>query len=142
MSWIVKTKVLVPIDFSEYSLRAMETARELVEDPKQLHVLHVLLPMSVMEPGAVWNELDDEKRAENIRKHLRKELGEETYNAVNVDVLIGYAPKVIVRHAKELKAGLILMHARGADGGHHFFMGSVTERVVRHSECSVLVLRD
>ncbi len=142
MSWIVKTKVVVPLDFSEYSFRAMETAKELVEDPGQLHVIHVLLPMSVMEPGAVWSELDDNKRIENVKKHLRKELGEETFNAVNVEVLIGYAPKDIVRYAKKVSAGLIAMHTRGSDGGHHFLMGSTTERVVRHAECSVLVLRD
>lgn len=142
MSWIVKSKIVVPVDFSEFSLSALKTARDLVEDLSQVHVVHVIPPMSHMEPGAVWAELDDDKRIENVKASLREAVGNETYQAISVEVLIGHPPKSIVRHAKKIGAGLIIIHSKGYADAAHFLLGSTTERVVRHAECSVLVLRD
>ena len=42
MSWLPKRSVVVPVDFSEQSLKTVDMALGLVEDTSQVHVVHVL----------------------------------------------------------------------------------------------------
>jgi nucleotide-binding universal stress UspA family protein len=49
--------------------------------------------------------------------------------------------EVIVNRAKEKKADLIVMGSHGRTGLKRLLMGSVTERVIGHAECAVLVVK-
>lgn len=54
---------------------------------------------------------------------------------------LGEADEEIVALAEEMDAGLIVMGSRGLGGLRRALMGSVSDSVVRHAHCPVLVVR-
>ena len=59
---------------------------------------------------------------------------------VQTTTLSGRAAPEIVAHAKKVGADLIVMGTHGRSGFQHALLGSVAERVLRHSPCPVLVV--
>jgi hypothetical protein len=57
MSWLPRKRVVVPYDFSEESLAAVELGRQFVESPELLHVVHVLPELTATEPGVIWSTI-------------------------------------------------------------------------------------
>lgn len=55
---------------------------------------------------------------------------------------MGDPDKEIVRLSEELDVGLIVMGSRGLGGIRRALMGSVSDSVVRHAHCPVLVVRE
>ena len=51
--------VVVPIDFSIASAGAIETALEIVDNPSQLHLIHVMLLLETMSPGVLLGDITD-----------------------------------------------------------------------------------
>ncbi len=141
MSWFPKQKVVVPIDFSDESIAAVNTALELVTQPDHLHVVHVLETLSAMEPGMVWASIDDETRENKIRKMMSERFDDPKYEGLQMEVLVGDPGHEIAGHAKNLNAELIVMPSHGRRGISHLLIGSVAERVIRLAHCPVLILR-
>lgn len=54
---------------------------------------------------------------------------------------VGRPEGEIVALAEELRVGLIVMGSRGRGGVRRAFMGSVSDSVVRHAHCPVMVVR-
>ena len=54
--------IVVPIDFSDASWVALERALKLANNASAVHVVHVLRPLSAMEPGVAWGTIDDGTR--------------------------------------------------------------------------------
>jgi nucleotide-binding universal stress UspA family protein len=140
MSWLPKKSVLVPIDFSDASMAAVELARTFVAQPRDLTVLHVLLPMAVVEPGAPWIESDERERIDKTLAMMKERLGSGP-DAPRCLVRHGSAGHEITQCASEIKAELIVIPSHGYTGLKHLLLGSVAERVVRLAHCPVLVLR-
>ena len=141
MPWLPKKEVVVPIDFSDDSLLAVDTALALVAGPAQIHVIHVLPLLTVADPGVVWEPVDDESRRSHAEDALRQRLSDERYRGVKVKVTIGDPGHEIVDYAQELKAELIVMPSHGRTGIRRLLIGSVAERVVRLAHCPVLVMK-
>lgn len=141
MSWIPKETVVVPIDFSDESLAALQSALDFVEDASHLHAIHVLPRISPMEPGVVWGEVDDESRSRHAQEALEKRVSGGALTGTHLTVAVGSAPHEITEHAKKVGADLIILPSHGRTGARHVLIGSVAERVVRYAHCPVLVLR-
>ena len=141
MSWLPKSRVVVPVDFSENSLVAIDTALQLVSDPTQITVVHVLQDLSPLEPGEMWHTIDLATRIRHGTAALRERLANERYAQVKVDVLVGDPGHEIADLAAREKADLIVLPSHGRTGLTRLLIGSVAERVVRLSHCPVLVLR-
>jgi len=141
MSWLPKQKVVVPIDFSEMSMDAISTALELVEKPSDVHVLHVLVPLEGLSPGVVWGEINDESREKSVRKSFAKSADEHGWGDVQFEVEFGDPGFLITDHAEKIGADLIVISSHGYGGFKRLVLGSVAERVIRHAECGVVVLR-
>ncbi|MEQ8960094.1 MAG: universal stress protein [Coleofasciculus sp. C2-GNP5-27] len=141
MSWLKKNNVLVPTDFSDISFTAMTPALEFVEDISHLHVIHVLLPLSAVDPGTIWKTVTSESRQNNAKSVLKNKLSEMGYAGVQHQVSIGTPSHEIVDYAKEKGIELIVMPTHGHTGVKRVLMGSVAEQVVRLSPCPVLLLR-
>ena len=72
MKWPPKRKIVVPIDFSDESFGALETALGIAEQSSALHVIHVLPDLSPTEPGVIWGEVNnDQSRASRRRGAAR-----------------------------------------------------------------------
>lgn len=141
MPWLPKTHVVVPIDFSEDSIKAIDTALELVESPSRIHVIHVLPVLAATEPGVIWDTIDDAGRKEHAEDALRKRLADEQYAGVDIAVAIGDPGNEIASFAKSCQAETIVMPSHGRTGVSRLLIGSVAERVVRLAHCPVLVLK-
>jgi nucleotide-binding universal stress UspA family protein len=143
MTWLPKKKILVPFDFSETSLSAIDTALQLVADPAHVTVVHVLQELSPLEPGEIemWNTVDTAARIRHGTTALRERLKDPRYADVKVDVLIGDAGHEIADLADRENADLIVLPSHGRRGLTRLLIGSVAERVVRLAHCPVLVLK-
>lgn len=137
--------VLVPIDFSQPSLQALEAALPLLKQfGANLHLVHVFPPdyplasMAVMP--LVVPELTVGKR---VRRHL-KDVAEKysvPLERGNIYALRGRPFEEICRLAREQNIDLIVTSSRGLTGVKHLVLGSTAERIVRYSPCPVLVVR-
>lgn len=141
MSWLKKKSVLVPLDFSELSYSAIAPASEYVEDLSALKVIHVLSPLHPADPAAMWDTLSDSDRMSKVRDFLQGKLQEMGYDKLEIKVSIGNPSGEIVKYAKETATDLIVMPSHGHRGIGQLLLGSVAERVVRLSDCPVLILK-
>lgn len=141
MGWPELDTVVVPVDFSEESLAAVDTALQISGSAKALHIIHVLPELSPLEPGEMWETVDQQTRTDHVEKRLREQLSEDAYADVTVEILFGDAGHAIAHRAAELEADMIVLPSHGRTGLAHLLIGSVAERVVRLAHCPVLVLR-
>src|SRR5690554_3910384 len=89
MDYFPKKAVLVPFDFSDGSVEALDVALKTVASPADIHVLHVLPEMQVNEPGMVWGRVDDESRKKHAEEAIRKRLSAPQYEGLQVAVTVG-----------------------------------------------------
>ena len=141
MGWSEMNTIVVPVDFSEDSLAAVDTALKIAGSAKPLHVIHVLPELSPLEPGEVWETINEQSRTEHAQQALRDRLSGPTYAGITIEILFGDPGHAIALRAEELKADLIVLPSHGRTGLSHLLIGSVAERVVRLAHCPVLVLR-
>ena len=141
MTWLPKKSVLVPTDFSEPSIDAARTALELVDKSEDVLVLHVLASIEHTAPAVLFGDLDDESRRQQATTHLDDFLERHQMAGVRSSVVVGNPGMKIAEVAGEEKADLIVIPSHGHHGLQRLLLGSVTERVVRHAECPVLVTR-
>ena len=141
-------KILCPVDFSEPSLLGLSYSAELARlfeaDIEVIYVLPIFPPQPI-DPQFSFQVPEYEillhRDAETRLAALVKEKIPEGIKAVPV-VGHGSAGKEIVKRAEETKADLIVISSHGHGGWHHLVMGSVAERVIRHSPCPVFVVRE
>jgi nucleotide-binding universal stress UspA family protein len=141
MAYFPKKLVVVPVDFSQESLDAVEVGRQLVDAPEHLHVIHVLIDITPLEAGEVWGVIDPQARIEQAQRLLREKLADPKYQGVHTAVLMGEPAHGIANYAQEKQAELIVIPSHGRTGLTRLLIGSVAERVVRLAHCPVLVLR-
>lgn len=141
MSWFNGKRVVVPFDFSDECINAVEMALQLAASPGDVHVAHVLLQLPATDPLVIWDEFSDERRKEFVRAAIEKKLTENDIEGVQVDVSLGNPGRVIADLAGEVEAGLIVIPSHGYTGVKRWFLGSVAERVVQLAKCPVLVLK-
>lgn len=138
-------RILVPIDFSKTSLRALDVAVPLARDcDSELMLITAIEPdpyVASMEgvvlavPGATL-EADGRRELNRIAERLIPA-------SLRTEILVehGYALDVILKAAKSKQVDLIVMTTHGRTGLEHVLMGSIAERVVRHAPCAVYVVR-
>lgn len=140
-------RILVPVDFSEYSREAMRHAREWASlYGAEVDVLHVI--EETMHPafyvGGVQSIYDAEPNIEQ-KIHQRLEKFVETTEGPDVDVQLhvgpGSAASAIAEFVEEQGNDLVCMSTHGRTGIERFFLGSVAEKVVRHVHCPVLTVK-
>jgi len=138
-------RILVPIDFSKTSLRALDVAVPLACDHgAELFLLSVIEP----DPYATGMEgviiaLPDSILIEDTKAKLPKIAERFVPPSVKVKSLVirGRAHDVITRVARQKDIDLIVLTTHGRTGLKRTLMGSTAERVVRHAHCPVYVGR-
>jgi nucleotide-binding universal stress UspA family protein len=142
MSWVPRQLVVVPVDLSTASLRAVETAMQLVPSPGHIRIIHVLPVLAAAEPGVIWDTVDDARRSEHAARAVEERLSAGGYEGLGVSVVVGDPGREIADFAKQVGADLIVLPSHGRTGLTRLLIGSVAERVVRLAQCPVLVLRE
>ena len=138
-------KIIVPIDFSQHSEYALEAAALLANKYNaEILALHML----EMSDNTFINT-DNEQHAKAV---FFLKIAEQKFEEfLNKDYLKDINVIPIVKHfkvfnevsevAKEHRADLIVMGSHGSSGVKEIFLGSNTEKVVRHSNIPVLILK-
>lgn len=139
-------QILVPIDFSQCSLKALRYAVAFARQFKaSITVLYVVQQYYL--PGDFTGGLDyaslEKEIEENSTRELeaiaRKEIGKAAKWVV--ELRMGRPVDQITKVADELNADLIVISTHGHTGLKHVVLGSTAENVVRHAPCPVLTVR-
>ncbi|HTN74249.1 MAG TPA: universal stress protein [Pirellulaceae bacterium] len=141
MPWLPKQTVVVPVDFSDASLEAIEIALGMVATPEHVRIVHVLPDLIPLEPTEVFQTFDNQSRIEHTRNILRERLQKLGHPELPFEVLFGDPGQMVAKFAADLKADLIILPSHGRTGFARMLIGSTAERVVRFAHCPVLVLR-
>ena len=140
-------RILVPVDFSDYSREALRAAAEWARlYDAQLHTLHVVeeTPHPAFYMGGVRSVYDVEPDLDEKVKAKLGEFADETIGArddVEAHVRTGAAASEIAEFVESNSVDLVALSTHGRTGLERFLLGSVAEKVVRHVRCPVLTVK-
>jgi nucleotide-binding universal stress UspA family protein len=145
-------RILCPVDFSEFSRRALDHALGVARCYEAtVTALHVVAPVSAIAtnpfsfgvetppPPMVLPQVD---RAA-IAAHLQRLADEEQVPGVTVETVVAEAPDVyreILVQADRLHADLVVMGTHGRSGFERLFLGSTAEKILRKARCPVMTV--
>lgn len=141
-------KILVPIDFSDYSKNALKYSVDFaIIFKSKIYLIYVIEPMiyptdfSIGQVAIPALENDLSARAETELKNL---ITSEIGSKVESEFVIksGKPFLEIIETAAELDIDLIIISTHGHTGVEHLLFGSTAEKVVRKAPCPVLTLRE
>lgn len=138
-------RILVPLDFSKTSLRALEAAVPLAETAgARLYLLNVIEPnpyISGLEGSPPV--MPDATLARDASQQLPRLAEHFVPKSVTTKSLVlrGRPASVIVETAVQNQVDLIVLSTHGHTGLDRLLLGSTAEHVVRHAVCPVLVVR-
>ena len=141
------TRILVPVDFSAHSDRALRYAATLAgQVGASVELLHVVDDFTFGAYSEVYvpNIPDLTQEAINTALERLTAIKAAVFpHGADVESVVyaGRPAPTIVDHAAEGKFDLIVMGTHGRTGLSHLLMGSVAEHVVRTSPCPVLTIR-
>ena len=136
--------ILVPLDGSALAEHALATAKALASRfGASLHVVHVHHPGVVSELATYGlTAVAARESAENYVAGVANRVAAAQDGRVTGTVLDGSAAPSILAHAHQVTANLIVMSSHGRTGASRFWLGSVTDAVVRSATVPVLMLRN
>ncbi len=154
------SKILVAIDGSEHSMKAVELALEMSEkeltnktedDDRGLTALTVLdvskprrfLSSFIAAPTYGLRELDEERNAAKQWMDAVRKKAEDKKIPFRSEIIEGLvsAEATIVDYAESHEIDLIVVGTRGRTGFSKVLLGSVASRVVEYAPCSVIVVK-
>lgn len=145
-------RILLATDGSEYAQEAAAKCGELAADfdspvIKIITVVDNFTPMATepfISPEEFLESVEREmqENAEKIITNAEKKVLSRAQNAkIEKEILIGSAKKVIVKAAEKWNADLIVVGSHGYGLLGRTLLGSVSDAIVHHSPCSVLIVR-
>lgn len=146
-------KVLIATDGSEFSKAAIEECCRLIAlqnaSIKVISVAELITPIAT-EPFVVTGEYIQETQALILKQTesfvtdaaeaIRGKFADAKVD-VATSVVVGNPPRAIVEEAKDWGADLIVVGSHGYGFWGRMVIGSVSQSVINHSPCSVLVVR-
>src|SRR5437868_2036814 len=140
-------RILVPLDFSECSLSALDFALGLaLKLGARVTLLHVVEPAIVPQDkfsiSSGLNEANQNLVAA-CRERLSALVARKLVHCAADETLVrlGHAHSEITDTAKALGVDMIVLGTHGSTGLKHLLLGGTAERVVRHAHCPVLTIR-
>jgi len=140
-------KILVPTDFSEDSDLAFRMALSIaVNYQARIFLLHVISKQSLAD-YCLDQSIVDRVLNESIvfSNEKLQEVIDKNQQSVNIkvipDVRKGQPYEEILKEASERKIDLIVIASHGKTGLQKYFIGGVTEKVMKEAKCPVLLIR-
>lgn len=144
---IALRRILVPIDFSDYSKNALKYAIPFAQQFKaSIDLIYVVEP-TIYPADFSFGQVGFPNVEEELRIHgndelenlMKKEIGKKV--VASKVVRTGKPFYEINQYAKEEDIDLIIIATHGHSGVEHMLFGSTAEKVVRKAPCPVLVVR-
>lgn len=140
------THILVPIDFSETSERAVALAGELAKAVgAAITLMHAFeLPLQPFPDSPLLLPQYEKHMRDSTTEALEREAAKLREAGLTVDVVvrIGNAWEQILDATRITRSDFVVLGTHGRRGLDRWIMGSVAERVVRMSKVPVLTVRD
>ncbi len=138
--------ILVPVDFSDCSLHALEYALRFAQQfGSRVTLLHVVEPALHPDSYLIAPAFDgtNQNLLQAARERLEDICEKRVGTRLHADTLVrmGRAYSEIPDTAKALGADLVVLGTHGYSGMKHVLLGSTAERVVRNAPCPVLTVR-
>ncbi|MDQ3071866.1 MAG: universal stress protein [Bacteroidota bacterium] len=133
-------RIIVPTDFSEHSLRALEKA---VYMARHLDAaISVLYVKKVKKFPSIFSSKHEDEPG-NPEQNIQELIQNTPHEGIDIDYSIhkGTVSKEIIRFAEEKDAYMIIMGTHGISGFEEIWMGSNAYRVVTNAHCPVLTTR-
>jgi nucleotide-binding universal stress UspA family protein len=143
------SKILVPLDGSEYSQKALDMSIDLAKKySSTIIIVHVIASTSALITSyeGVGSSLliDLRKQLDENSRHI-VESGARKTRAAGVSVTCmeesGNPPDKILELAENIGVDLIVIGDRGLSVVARFFLGSVADKVSRHCKCPILIVK-
>lgn len=140
-------RILIPIDFSDTALLAMDHAAFMAglfnAEVTLLHVVETLTFTSALGAGFISGDMITSAQSEANKKiaDLGRDIFEKKGLKYTSKVVLGRIYVEIIEAAKQLDADLIIMGTHGVTGVKEFFIGSNAYRVVSESPCPVVTVQ-
>jgi nucleotide-binding universal stress UspA family protein len=140
-------RILCPIDFSDFSRRALDHAVAIAKWYKStITMIHVctVVPVAAYAPGsgvlpsAVLTPEDREALLAAMKRFAQGETGTDV--PIELEIVQGSTAGAILAKADAMPADLLVMGTHGRSGFERLVLGSVTERVLRKAACPVLTV--
>jgi nucleotide-binding universal stress UspA family protein len=142
----VFSKILVPVDGSENSFRALEHAIFLSTKIKEaqitvLYIIEDLTSLYIYSP-----KIMEKLRADYEREYTRilercKEMADKSGTNINTVLKEGDPASKIIGYSDMEKFDLIIMGSRGMGKFKEMIIGSVSNKVIHHAKSSVMLVR-
>ncbi len=150
---IFPTSILLPTDGSEEAELALRTAADLAKSTSsELHVTYVFPtevempypnPITSRPADVLQRELEQAmQQAQSFLDQQAERIESEGVSVVETHLRRGRPDRELVQRSDELGTGLIVMGSRGLGGVRRALMGSVSDYVVRHAHCPVMIVRE
>jgi len=143
---ILMKKILIPVDGSEYSSRAIEKGKEIAAAFNSEVVIFHVIPFHITTARRIHidaHDTEDEYRAasEALLKKAKGQFGSQA-GKVKIASVEGDAAKAIVDYAEENGCDLIIMGSHGLGAViNRFLTGSVTTKVLHNTKITVMVVQ-
>jgi nucleotide-binding universal stress UspA family protein len=140
-------RILIPTDFSKYSIEALKVAAKIARKNNcEIILLHILeLPHQGTDAIGSGNSIPEIMFFKNKAINKLEELMDADYlKGINVSEVIDFekVPKGILEISKKNNVDLIVMGSHGTSGFQEIFIGTNTEKIVRLSDIPVLVIKN
>lgn len=147
-----RKRILVPVDFSEYSMQACSFAFNLAKDiGAKVKIVHIYF--NPFYPNTFLKQLDSSKEYESIEEKVKENI-QKLCNDIDTKIKVGDYPSVnysyfikeglpeeeIVLFADDYKPELIIMGTRGKNEKEGDLIGSVTADVIEMTHFPIIAI--
>ncbi|MEO5569954.1 MAG: universal stress protein [Bacteroidia bacterium] len=139
-------KILIPLDFSFTSMKALDQAVVLAKlTDAEITLVHVIENIYATTEPAYYSipisesyESDLMKLSNESLSKVAEKIKKKGVNKVKIVSITGRTHKEIIGLSKKIKADIIVIGTHGVSGFREFIMGSNTYRIVSDAKCPVL----
>jgi universal stress protein A len=143
-------KILVPIDFSEYSAKAVERALDIAkQNDAEVVLLHVItqdVQACTVDYCLTNDEVEklEKRMVEGAKDRLQKEPAKFPLAKnvkISTEVVQGIPYEEILKFQALNGVDLIVIASHGRSAIAKYFLGSVTSNVLKEAKCEVLLIK-
>ena len=139
------SKILVPVDGSDNSLRALDAALLLSEkigsEVTAIHVMEDIPVLHIQSEKLLRKLIEDFKKESQLILSKSSDIAAKKGISLNTKLLQGNAGSTILDFCENGKFDVIVMGSRGMGKFKELVLGSVSSKVVHHASCPVMIIR-